>query len=149
MQKNYNMTNTQELVLDSESFDNVLAMFDSSDLENMEIVIEALNNVSVKENFAFILFLMKESKRDPDIWPSRMTSLVTEVVAVSGLNIPDGLTFKSILKQFKKTNNTVKDINFFMKRFARHMRNVMLESGYEVVNDIEIIVKLKSNEQLE
>ncbi len=98
-------------------------MLESPDEENIIVALTCIENSDFKANIAYVLLMMKESNVAFKNWPQYAPKTMEKYRALGILTEKRTLTYKKILEVILDYKVSVKDIQFFMNRFALSMMN--------------------------
>lgn len=139
---------TNELVLNSETCDNIIKMLNSSDKENWTVVEQLLAHIDIETNLPYILLLYKESRSEvrKAIFSTNIISNIRLVCKSFSENANQQITYQDIYTEIKSKNVSEESLNFFLEKFSTSLKFAMTNWGYSFMEDFELKL-IPKNEQ--
>lgn len=134
---------TEEIVLNAETYDNILSMINSVDKENRNVALSCIENVDFSKNLVYIMMLMKQGNASPEDWKTNAPKIYGMLTA-SGLDPASVLTYKEIIHKLVERKVPPEDIGFYMDKFINHVHGSIKNLGYDYIEKINITLKLKT-----
>lgn len=138
--------NAERITLSRDTYDQLKSMLESPDEENAIVALSCIEASDFKSNITYVLLIMKEADVDFQLWKAHAAETMKKYRA---LGIMTGhLTYKKIMEVILQYKCPLEDIQFFMNRFALHMKeeiNSKLESGANKIE--ELLIQINPHEQ--
>ena len=133
---------TDKIKLNAETFDNVLAMLNSSDKESVVMGLACVEEMDTTSCIVFLLLIRKLANVTDELWkvnaPKKTASLTN--MGVAGGTV---LTYKRILELLAERKASSADIEFFLGKFGMYLNETLHQLGYDIVESVDIKLKLK------
>lgn len=134
----------EKVKVTEETFDNILAMLNSKDQENVILGLSCIEELDISSGLVYLLLLKKLGNVTTEMWREYAPKKLMYLSNLNGFNggpsfIP---SYREILQVLQKVKVPLKDIKFYLVKFGNHMA-AGLREDYAVIDNIEITVKLK------
>ena len=128
-----------KLVLDIESYDTLLNMFNGDD-EDKIVAFECLNNVDQKKSLVYTLFLRKNANAQYSMWKVNCQKVLDYHGSLGFEPTNNMIKHASILEVIKTQPNKEENLNFFLRDFSKFLKEG-LEKAFDFVYDLEFTLK--------
>jgi hypothetical protein len=135
-----------KIILGKDTYQQLKDMLESPDEENAVRALSCIENSDFKSNITYVLLMMKEANVVYELWKINATETLKKYRALGILS--GELTYKKIMEIILQYQAPIEDIQFFMNRFAEHMKNEInqkLQPGDKIIEQLTIIIN--PNEQ--
>lgn len=135
---------TNDLVLNTETCNNLLNMIYSPDKENWTVVEQLLNHIDIESNLPYILMLYKESTAElrKEIFTDNVIKRLEAVCNFCTFQNRTQITYQAIYDEIKSKQVSKESMEFFIDKFSISLRNAMMNWGYSFLSDFEMKLKL-------
>ena len=137
-----------KLVLDTESYDTLLNMFNGDD-EDKIVAFECLNNVDQKKSLVYTLFLRKNANAQHSMWKANCQKVLDYHGSLGFEPTNNIIKHASILEIIKTQPNKEENLNFFLIDFSKFLKDG-LKIAFDFVDDLEFtlkFIKVKNDEK--
>jgi hypothetical protein len=137
-----------ENLMTIEKFNNVIRMLESSDEENRVLALTIIEQQDFVGNLAFILLCRKRGSADRKLWEEHSPTTWEKMSKIEGLDMNKAFTYKVILRALTEVKAPIPQIQFYMNEFSNHILGQLQNLGYEFIENIEFIVKVKDHDPI-
>lgn len=134
--------NAGNLVLDATSFDNIAAMMNSQDKENLNVAFAVLENCNKKDSLVYLLLLKKDTKPKAEEWKTNAPETYKFLKNI-GADPDKVITFKQGLNVLTAQKVPADDTQFYLKYFGNYIFESVKKMGYDFVEGVEVKLKVK------
>lgn len=135
--------NPEQITLNAETHDSILAMMDSPDTENRIVALNCIENVDFNKNLTYIMILKRQGKASEAEWKEHAPK-ASQMLQGLGIKLDAALTWKQVLELLVKRGVPPEDIQFYLDRFANQLFGSIKSLGYEFIDTLEIKLKVKT-----
>jgi hypothetical protein len=136
----------EKLVIDSESYDNLSQMLDSTE-EDQVVALECIKNVDQKKSLIYTLFLRKNNLKTFGLWHEHCSKVLKYHASLGISKDSNAVSYNDIMKIMKEQDNKEENVKVFMKEFARFLKDSMSTTHFEFIDDIQIEITLKKQDE--
>ena len=139
------MAKKKVIELTEERFDNIVEMLKSPDEENHTLALTIINGVHIKNNLVYVLLARKLGHASEALWKEHAPKIHRAYTQMEGdyFNTNKNITFKAILRALTEMEAGVDQVQIFLNYFCKHLLYQIQNLGYDFVEDMNIIIKLK------
>jgi hypothetical protein len=134
----------EKIKVDEVTFNNVLAMLNSSDKENKVVALSCIEELDVKSGIVYLLLFKKLANVPSALWKEHAPKKL-DYLKQLGFNAEQVITYKKILDLICEKQVPFTDIQFFLDKFTLSIIE-MIPEEYGKIEKIDINVKFKKNE---
>jgi len=132
--------NSEKIVLNPESFENISKMLNSPDEENAAVGLMTIAQMDFTKSKMYMVLLYKDSL-NKELWEEHCPDVVKNI---KNLKLDDVLSFTSIYDQMKKTSSK-DEMAVFLDRFTYSLSVMLKNWGYaNIMPDIDIKITMKN-----
>jgi len=132
--------NSEKIVLNPESFENISKMLNSPDEENAAVGLMTIAQMDFTKSKMYMVLLYKDSL-NKELWEEHCPDVVKNI---KNLKLDDVLSFTSIYDQMKKTSSK-DEMAVFLDRFTYSLRVMLKNWGYaNIMPDVDIKITMKN-----
>lgn len=137
---------TNELELTPEICDNILKMMQSSDKDNLTLVVETIKHIDVIENLPYLLIMLKES--NAEIRNTVFLNTIQDKLKAicKRIDFDNPITYNIIYNEIKAHNVSSEALNYFLKKFSVSIKRNMIEWGFSFLADFNLKLTPIKNE---
>jgi N-acetylglutamate synthase/N-acetylornithine aminotransferase len=126
--------------IETEKYERLKSMLESTDQENLVVAMECIEQVDFRENMTMILFLIKDSNVDPELWKKHAPITTEKFFSVFSVGIGNAsLAFSNIMRLMKLYEASIEDWQFYADRYAQHLMKQIQTDG----PGLEVIITIK------
>jgi len=135
----------EKLVLDADSYTNLLNMLKGTD-EDKLVALECIKNVDQKKSLIYTLFLRKHGNAQYSMWKANCKKVLDYHASLGFEPTNNVIKHASILEIIKTQDNKEENLNFFLADFNKFLRRVLTDA-FDFVEELEFTLKFKNNEK--
>ena len=135
------MSNTTEKIkIDASTFNTILEMLNSNDVENAATSLMAMEQMDKKEGLLYFILLYRESKEKTLLWKEHAPTLLKRIETIG---IDKDFSLRSIWEICRDAvTDDQKEV--YKKRFEVMLTKILNEWGFKpILDDMEIKIKFK------
>jgi len=130
---------TETIKLTEKTFDNVMSMLNSPDKENVVLGLSCIEELNIKTGLVYLLLMKKLGNVTDELWRENAPK---KLKYLKGMGVEGTLTYKKVLDLLRERKVPIKDIQFFLNKFALYLHQSVRED-YAIIDAIDIQIKLK------
>lgn len=115
---------TDKIRLEKKTYLTVKSMLESPDDENQYMGFQCIENSDFKSNMVYILLLLREVNLGPETWKTNAPETIGKIEAITNIPLARSvISFDTIGKMMLAYKVDQEDFQFFMDRYAEHLKN--------------------------
>lgn len=136
----------EKLVIDSETYDNLTEMLQSTE-EDQVVALECIKNMDQKKSLIYTLLLRKNNLKTFGLWHEHCSKVLKYHASLGISKTSNVVSYNDVMRIMKEQDNKEENVKVFMKDFARFLKDSMSTTHFEFIHDIQIEITLKKQDE--